>query len=133
MSSYKTDNKSELPILYLQDNKKSLQEKFTELYPNDMERTFFMTYLESSRFVYKENLEGLCSICNENFYDVFSDLEKLIENNITNMQLQANITFFNLQYYLFQIVVSNDNIEKKNDLCKQLQILQRYLRKRIKN
>ena len=135
MSSYKTDNKSELPILYLQDNKKSLWEKFTELYPNGMGRTSFMTRLESGRFVYKENLGGLCSICNENFYEVFSDLEKLIENNIENMQLQANITFFNLQYYLLyreQIIVSNANIGKKNDLCKQLQILRRYLRKDFK-
>jgi hypothetical protein len=31
--------------------------------------------------------------------------------------------------YREQIVVSNVNIEKKNDLCKQLQILRRYLRK----
>ena len=96
MSSYKTNNKSELPILYLQDNKKSLWEKFTELYPNGMGRTSFMTRLESGRFVYKENLRRLCSICNKNFYEVFSDFEKLIENNIENMQLQANITFFNL-------------------------------------
>ncbi|GBC35518.2 hypothetical protein GLOIN_2v1880126 [Rhizophagus irregularis DAOM 181602=DAOM 197198] len=88
MSSYKTDNESGLPILYLQNNKKSLWEKFTELYPNGMGRTSFMTRLESGRFVYKENLGGLCSICNENFYEVFLDLEKLIENNIVNTQLK---------------------------------------------
>ncbi|GES84180.1 hypothetical protein GLOIN_2v1880126 [Rhizophagus clarus] len=104
MSSYKTDNESGLLILYLQNNKKSLWEKFIELYPNGMGRTSFMTRLESDRFVYKENLGGLCSICNENFYEVFSDLEKLVENNIVNTQL-------------------------KNDLCKQLQIFRQYLRK----
>ncbi|GES98717.1 hypothetical protein GLOIN_2v1530472 [Rhizophagus clarus] len=97
-------NESGLLILYLQNNKKSLWKKFTELYPNGMGCTSFMTWLKSDRFVYKENLGELCSICNENFYEVFSDLEKLVENNIVNTQL-------------------------KNDLCKQLQILRRYLRK----
>ena len=98
MSSYKTDNKSGLPVLYLQDNKKSLWEKFTELYPNGMGRTSFMTRLEGGRFVYKENLGGLCSVCNENFYEVFSELEKLIEENISNTQLQVNITYLNIIY-----------------------------------
>src|SRR3954451_16978612 len=118
MSSYKTYNKSGLPVLYLQDNKKSLWEKFTELYPNGIERTSFMTRLEGSRFVYKENLGELCSVCNENFYEVFSELEKLIEGNIANAQLQVKI--LHISIYLSCI---ENLIEKKNNLCKQLQIL----------
>ncbi len=44
MSSYKTDSKTELPVLYLQDTKESLQKKFSESYPNSMQRTTFMTH-----------------------------------------------------------------------------------------
>lgn len=107
MSSYKTDNESGLPILYLQNNKKSLWEKFTEFYPNGMGRTSFMTRLESGRFVYKENLGGLCSICNENFYEVFLDLEKLIENNIVNTQLKVNIFMYLCNYHVIIIIIAS--------------------------
>jgi len=82
MSSYKSEAKSGLPILYLQNHKKSLWEKFIETYPNGMRRTAFMTRLEGGRFVYRENLGGLCSICNENGYEVFDQIRKLIEKHI---------------------------------------------------
>ena len=65
MSSYKTDNISGLPILYLQDHKKALWNKFHEQYPNGMQRTSFIVRLDGKRFVYKENLGKLCSECNE--------------------------------------------------------------------
>ena len=41
MSSYKTDNASGLPVLYLQDHKKALWDKFHEQYFNEMQRTSF--------------------------------------------------------------------------------------------
>src|SRR5256885_15057156 len=34
MSSYKVDSKTNLPILYLQDDKQALWKKFSETYPN---------------------------------------------------------------------------------------------------
>ena len=36
MSSYKTDTFTRQPILYLQDHKKALWERFSEQYPNGM-------------------------------------------------------------------------------------------------
>src|SRR4051794_38083038 len=65
MSSYKSDNKTGLLILYLQDQKQMLWERFHESYPNSIRRTAFMTCLQGSRYVYKDNLGGLCSECNE--------------------------------------------------------------------
>ncbi|CAB4473438.1 unnamed protein product [Rhizophagus irregularis] len=53
MSSYRTHSKSGLPIMYLQDHKQALWEKFSEEYPNGMRRTAFMTRLQGSRFVYQ--------------------------------------------------------------------------------
>ncbi|CAB4410648.1 unnamed protein product [Rhizophagus irregularis] len=46
MSSYQTHSKSGLPIMYLQDNKQALWEKFSEEYPNGIRRTAFMTRLQ---------------------------------------------------------------------------------------
>ena len=48
MSSYKTDSKTGLPVLYLQDTKASLWEKFSESFPNGMRRTTFMTRLQGN-------------------------------------------------------------------------------------
>jgi len=42
MSSYKVDQKTGLPILYLKENKKALWNKYLELYPNGMKRSSFM-------------------------------------------------------------------------------------------
>jgi len=36
MSSYKTDAKTQLPVLYLKNTKKALWEKFKEIYPNGL-------------------------------------------------------------------------------------------------
>ena len=43
MSSCKSDAKTGLPILYLQNHKKALWEKFDEKYPNRIRHTAFMT------------------------------------------------------------------------------------------
>ena len=84
MSSYKTDNSSGLPVLYLQDHKKALWEHFHEQYPNGMKRTSFMTRLQGGQYVYKDNLGGICSTCNELGYEVFEEIEKLLKLHISN-------------------------------------------------
>ena len=81
-SSYKVDATTGLPIMYLKDNKESLWHQFVELYPNGMKRTAFMTRLENSRFIYREDLGGLCLICNEYGFGVFEDIIKLINEKI---------------------------------------------------
>ena len=87
MSSYKTDTSTGQPVLYLQDHKKALWEKFSEQYPNGMRRTSFMTKLKGERFVYRDNLGGLCSTCNDCGYLVFGDINTLISAYITNNEL----------------------------------------------
>ena len=53
MSSYKVDSRTNLPILYLQDQKKALWTKFEETYPNGMKKTSFMARLaDCSHFKY---------------------------------------------------------------------------------
>jgi hypothetical protein len=76
-------------VLYLQDHKQALWEKFHEQYPNGMHRTTFMMRLDGKRFVYKEDLGGLCSECNECGYQVFANIEELININITDLVLRV--------------------------------------------
>lgn len=83
-SSYKTDTSTGLPVVYLRDTKKGLWEKFHEEFPNGMRRTAFMTRLEGGRFLYKENMGGLCNTCNECGYEVFDDIELLVDKYIAN-------------------------------------------------
>ncbi|RIB03684.1 hypothetical protein C2G38_2224350 [Gigaspora rosea] len=97
MLLYKTDNTTGLPILYLQDHKKALWNKFHKKYPNGMQCTTFMTRLEGSRFVYKENLSGLCSTCNELGYKVFEKIELLIDAQIKNNGLKCKDFAANLK------------------------------------
>ncbi|CAG8841167.1 6435_t:CDS:2, partial [Racocetra persica] len=73
MSSYRTETSTGLPILYLQNHKKALWEKFHERYPNGMQRISFMTRLQGGRYIYKDNLGGMCSSCNELGYEVFKE------------------------------------------------------------
>ncbi|CAB5217189.1 unnamed protein product [Rhizophagus irregularis] len=82
MSSYRTHSKSGLPIMYLQDHKQALWEKFSEEYPNGMRRTAFMTRLQGSRFVYQDNLGGLCSECNECGYESFASINTIIDTHV---------------------------------------------------
>jgi len=53
-----------------------------------MQRTTFIIRLQGNRYQYKENLKGLCLTCNECEYEVFIEIEDLIENYITDIQLQ---------------------------------------------
>lgn len=84
MSSYKVHSKTNLPILYLKDNKEALWKKFEATYPDGIKRTSFMARLANGQFVYRNDLGGLCSICNEYFYEVFDTLTSLIQLNITD-------------------------------------------------
>ncbi|UZO10793.1 uncharacterized protein OCT59_002371 [Rhizophagus irregularis] len=88
MSSYKTDSETGLPVLYLQDTKALLWKKFSESFPNGMRRTSFMTRLQGNRYQYKEDLGGLCSTCNECGYEVFVEIEDLIDNYVSDIQLR---------------------------------------------
>lgn len=91
MSSYKTDSETGLPVLYLQDTKALLWKKFSESFPNGMRRTSFMTRLQGNRYQYKEDLGGLCSTCNECGYKVFVEIEDLIDNYVSDIQLRVYI------------------------------------------
>jgi hypothetical protein len=103
MSSYKSDNKTGLPVLYLQDHKQALWKKFHEQYPDGMQRSSFMTRLEGGRFQYKEDLGGLCTTCNECGYLVFAEIEKIMDANIIDPNIRVNIFF--LLIYLFYFIL----------------------------
>jgi hypothetical protein len=86
MSSYKVDPKTNLPTLYLKDNKEELWKKFEATYPDGVKRTSFMAHLASGPYVYRKDLGGLCGICNEYFYEVFNVLNSLIQLNIVDKE-----------------------------------------------
>ena len=89
MSSYKTDI-SGLPVYYLKNSKDILWKRFNEEYPDGLKRTTFYGYLQGNRYIYKEDLGGLCSICNIYGYESFDELRKLIQYHISNLNLQVN-------------------------------------------
>src|SRR3954462_1487773 len=78
MSSYKVDAKTQLPVLYLKDQKSALWEKFSATYPDGMKRTSFMSRLQNSCFKYREDLGGLCLTCNDYGYQPFENLIELV-------------------------------------------------------
>jgi hypothetical protein len=80
MSSYYTDPATGMPILYLRAPKKEMWEKYHEEYPNGLKRTSFMCRLDG-QFKYKEDLGGLCIICDFYGYQVFDSLVELINNS----------------------------------------------------
>jgi len=45
MSSYRVDLKTNLPLLYLKDDKEALWQKFKATYPDGIKRTSFMARL----------------------------------------------------------------------------------------
>ena len=59
MSSYKIDPKTNMPILYLKDQKSKLWKKFSMQYPDGMKKTSFMARLADGPFKYREDLGGL--------------------------------------------------------------------------
>ena len=90
MSSYAVDNKTGLPLLYLKDNKQTLWEKFEATYPDGIKRTSFMARLAGGRYVYRQDLGGLCNICNDYGYEVFDLLIELIETNIAQKERKVS-------------------------------------------
>ncbi|CAG8621854.1 2044_t:CDS:2, partial [Diversispora eburnea] len=83
MSSYKVDAKTNLPILYLQDQKQASWYKFEEIYPNGMKKTSFMTRLANYNHIkYWEDLGGLCLICNDYGFEVFQNLIAIARNTL---------------------------------------------------
>ena len=90
MSSYKTDSASGLPVYYLKNTKKILWKRFHEEYPDRLKRTTFYGYLQGNQYIYKEDLGGLCLICNIYGYESFDELRKLIRCHILNLSLQVN-------------------------------------------
>ena len=71
-----------------------------------MRRTAFMTRLEGGQFLYRDNLGGLCSICNEYSYEVFSEITKLIENHIENNVVKVRIIISkNAKYKFTQLII----------------------------
>ena len=89
MSFYRNYSKSGLSIMYLQNHKKALLEKFSEEYPNGMCRTAFMTCLQESRFIYKDDLGGLCLECNECGYKIFISINTIITAYIEDESLKV--------------------------------------------
>ena len=90
-SSYKVNSETGLPVMYLNNNKESLWKRFFELHPDGMKRTAFMTRLEDSRFVYREDLGGLCLICNEYGFGVFEKLRLLVQEKINRRDIQVSL------------------------------------------
>ena len=97
-SSYKVDASSGLPVMYLKDTKESLWHQFLELHPDGMKRTAFMTRLENSRFVYRDDLGGLCLTCNEYGFGVFKDMIALVEERIEKKEVQVSISIFSIYH-----------------------------------
>ena len=57
-----------------------------------MWKTIFMTCLQGNWYQYKEDLKGLYLTCNKCGYEVFVKIENLIENHITDIQLQVYLS-----------------------------------------
>ena len=82
--------------MYLKNNKESLWQRFYELYPDGMKRTAFMTRLEDSRFVYREDLGGLCLTCNEYGFGVFEKMKSLVQEKINRKDIQVSELIFQI-------------------------------------
>ncbi|RHZ43629.1 hypothetical protein Glove_960g4 [Diversispora epigaea] len=95
ISSYQTDAKTGLPILYLRDQKFNLWNKFTETYPNGMKKTAFIARLNNStNLKYRDDLEGLCQICNDYGFTTFENLFNIIQSNSNNKTIMVSIFYF---------------------------------------
>jgi len=105
MSSYKVDAKTNMPILYLRDQKSELWNKFSQEYPDGMKKTSFMARLENGPFKYREDLGGLCSICNTYGYQIFEDLLALVKSDIMNKNMQVSLSSLLNNYSKSYIII----------------------------
>ncbi|PKB93861.1 hypothetical protein RhiirA5_440143, partial [Rhizophagus irregularis] len=91
MSSYKTDAATNEPVHYLKQTKTALWKKYHEQYPDGIQRTTFFTKLEGNKYIYRENLGGLCLTCQKYGYEIFSDLIEYINKYITQSYIQKQL------------------------------------------
>ena len=56
-----------------------------------MKRTAFFDRLHNGPFIYREDLGGLCAICNQYGYEVFYDLSNLVIKEIEDIEKQVKI------------------------------------------
>ena len=91
MSSYQINAKTGLLILYLRNQKLELQNKFVETYSNGMKRTTFMTRLKDfANLKYRDDLGGLCQICNDYGFEVFENLTNIIRDNFKDKTIMVS-------------------------------------------
>ncbi|RIB23511.1 hypothetical protein C2G38_2032692 [Gigaspora rosea] len=90
MSSYKTDPLTNEPVYYLKNSKDILWSKFHEEYPDGMRRTSFYTRMEKNKYIYREDLGGLCHTCSQYGYEIFSDLTLLIQKHVAEYTIQIS-------------------------------------------
>jgi hypothetical protein len=90
MSSYKTDNKTGLPVKYLKDTKEALWEKFSYQFLDGIKRTTFMKLLQGKQYIYQEDIGGLCSTCSRYGYEIFADMKRFVKTNIQDDKLQVS-------------------------------------------
>jgi hypothetical protein len=119
MSSYRVDPKTNLPLLYLKDNKQALWQKFEATYPDGIKRTSFMARLASGRYVYRQDLGGLCNICNEYCYEVFDVLINLVQSNVEQesrvyINFKKHITIILLKKFIINYKLINKFFNYKN-------------------
>ena len=50
-----------------------------------------MARLANGRYVYREDLGGLCNICNEYGYEVFDTLINIIQLNVNEKETKVNM------------------------------------------
>jgi len=95
MSSYKTDPKTNLPVLYLRDNKTSLWKKFQQTFPNGMKKTSFMGRIANcTHLKYRSDLGGLCGICNDYGFEPLEILIGIARSTFTDKIEMVLKTFF---------------------------------------
>ncbi|RIB20250.1 hypothetical protein C2G38_2179769 [Gigaspora rosea] len=121
MSSYKTDNSTNQPVHYLKNTKQVLWNKFHETFPDGVKRTSFYGYLQGNRFVYHENMGGLCSICSIHGYKTFDEFNRLIKCYVFNSSIQdelitacEKLSRFLKKDYEQEIIIDSDGITKHN-------------------
>jgi hypothetical protein len=110
MSSYKVDTKTNLPILYLQDQKQALWYKFEEMYPNGMKKTSFMARLTNCNHIkYWEDLGGLCLICNNYGFEAFQNLIAIARNTFHDKKILVSSNIF-IEIIFLVISITNNLI-----------------------
>ncbi|EXX69092.1 hypothetical protein RirG_099080 [Rhizophagus irregularis DAOM 197198w] len=72
-------------------NKTALWKKYHEQYPDGVQRTTFFTKLEGNKYIYRENLGGLCLTCQKYGYEIFSDLIEYINKYVTQSFIQKQL------------------------------------------